>query len=171
MVAKCQGRIPLGDRPVARGDRGVAFGYRAALRRERCAALGERPVLRRPGGFACPQRLIEIASGCVALGGDLVTLPPGAIALDRDLIDDMPQCVVLTRERLDATMMNDALGELVNMTAGVVKTAMDLDQTLGLPTILESEADTHRLVDRGWPPVVLKADGLGLLLWLCAGTL
>jgi hypothetical protein len=103
---------------------------------------------------------------------------PGAVPITVGLSSDEPGCLALgsamfacDRERLDATMMNDALCELVNMTAGVVKTAMDLDQTLGLPTILESEADAHRLVDRGWPPVVLKADGLGLLLWLCAGTL
>ena len=103
---------------------------------------------------------------------------PGAVPITIGLSSDEPGCVALgsamfacERQALDATMMNDALCELVNMTAGVVKTAMDLDQTLGLPTILESEAETHRLVDLGWPPVVLKADGLGLLLWLCPGTL
>ena len=91
---------------------------------------------------------------------------------------DEPGCAALgsamfacDRATLDSGMMNDALCELVNMTAGVVKTAMDLDQMLGLPKILESESDTHRLIDLGWPPVALKADGLGLLLWLCAGTL
>ena len=103
---------------------------------------------------------------------------PGAVPITVGLSSDEPGCLALgsamfacERERLDAAMMNDALCELVNMTAGVVKTAMDLDQTLGLPSILESESETHRLVDKGWPPVVLKADGLGLLLWLCAGTL
>jgi Chemotaxis phosphatase CheX len=102
----------------------------------------------------------------------------GAVPVTVGISSDEPGCAALgsamfacDRATLDSGMMNDALCELVNMTAGVVKTAMDLDQTLGLPKILESEAATRRLIDLGWPPVALKADGLGLLLWLCAGTL
>jgi hypothetical protein len=103
---------------------------------------------------------------------------PGALPITVGLSSDEPGCVALgtamfacDRTSLDPGMMNDALCELVNMTAGVVKTAMNLDQTLGLPKILKSEDETRRLVDLGWPPVALKADGLGLLLWLCSGTL
>jgi hypothetical protein len=103
---------------------------------------------------------------------------PGKFPMTIGLSSDEPGCAALgsamfacDRQKLDAVMMNDALCELVNMTAGVLKTAMDLDQTLGLPKILESERDTRWLVDLGWPPVALKADGLGLLLWLCPGTL
>ncbi|HUK66237.1 MAG TPA: chemotaxis protein CheX [Anaeromyxobacteraceae bacterium] len=69
---------------------------------------------------------------------------------------------------VDQTMMNDALCELVNMTAGVVKSVMSLNQALGLPKIIAGDAapevpaaDAHA--------VVLKADSLGLVLWIYEG--
>jgi hypothetical protein len=102
---------------------------------------------------------------------------PGPIPITVGLSSDEAGCVSLgaamfscSDKALTPGMVNDALCELVNMTAGLVKTAMNLDQSLGLPTILEPK-DTDRFVNMGWPPVVLKADGLGLLLWLCPGTL
>jgi hypothetical protein len=66
---------------------------------------------------------------------------------------------------VDEPMMNDALCELVNMTAGLLKSAMSLDQALGLPKILPG-ADAPAV-----PPqaVVLKADALGLVLWVYEG--
>jgi hypothetical protein len=103
---------------------------------------------------------------------------PGTVPITVGLSSDEPGCAALAAamfdcdlKGLDSAMMNDALCELVNMTAGVVKNAMNLDQPLGLPTIVRSEDQSRRLVDLGWPPVALKADGLGLLLWLCPGTL
>jgi len=72
------------------------------------------------------------------------------------------------REQVDQTMMNDALCELVNMTAGLLKSVMSLDQALGLPKILDGvkapsvpEASPH--------VIVLKADALGLVLWIYEG--
>lgn len=69
---------------------------------------------------------------------------------------------------VDQTMMNDSLCELVNMTAGLLKSVLSLDQALGLPKIL---------MGRHGPPapptsphiIVLKADKLGLVLWIYEG--
>lgn len=69
---------------------------------------------------------------------------------------------------VDQNMMNDSLCELVNMTAGLLKSALSLDQALGLPKILTG---------RHGPPappssphvIVLKADALGLVLWIYEG--
>jgi hypothetical protein len=69
---------------------------------------------------------------------------------------------------VDQTMMNDALCELVNMTAGLLKSVMSLNQALGLPKIVAgAEAPT---VPTASPHViVLKADALGLVLWIFEG--
>lgn len=66
-------------------------------------------------------------------------------------------------------MMSDALCELVNMTAGLLKAHLALEQTLGLP----------RVVPEGQPPVpeprpetnrvVLRADKVNLVLWVFEG--
>ncbi len=82
--------------------------------------------------------------GCSALSAAMFACPPGDV---------------------DQAMMNDALCELVNMTAGLLKSVMSLDQALGLPQILPgTDAPTA-------PPrsVVLKADALGLVLWIYEG--
>ena len=72
-------------------------------------------------------------------------------------------------EEVDQTMMNDALCELVNMTAGVVKSVMSLNQALGLPKIVPGT--TPPSVPDGDPKhvIVLKADALGLVLWIYEG--
>jgi len=69
---------------------------------------------------------------------------------------------------VDQTMMNDALCELVNMTAGVVKSVMSLNQALGLPKILSGQA-APEIPAAGAHAVVLKADALGLVLWIYEG--
>jgi hypothetical protein len=64
-------------------------------------------------------------------------------------------------------MLSDALCELVNMTAGLLKSSLKLEQALGLP----------RLVPSGQPPVpppsinsvVLRAEQGGLVLWVFEG--
>ncbi len=71
-------------------------------------------------------------------------------------------------EELDQNMMNDALCELVNMTAGVVKSVMSLNQALGLPKIVAgNEAPSVPSSDQH--VIVLKADALGLVLWIYEG--
>jgi hypothetical protein len=69
---------------------------------------------------------------------------------------------------VDQTMMNDSLCELVNMTAGLLKSVLSLDQALGLPKIM---------MGRHGPPapptsphtIVMRADKLGLVLWIYEG--
>jgi Chemotaxis phosphatase CheX len=72
-------------------------------------------------------------------------------------------------EDVDQNMMNDALCELVNMTAGLLKSVMSLNQALGLPKILAGQKAP--VVPSASPQVVvLKADGpLGLVLWIYEG--
>jgi hypothetical protein len=69
---------------------------------------------------------------------------------------------------VDQNMMNDALCELVNMTAGVVKSVMSLDQALGLPKILSGSA-APAVPNADQHVIVLKADALGLALWIFEG--
>ena len=72
------------------------------------------------------------------------------------------------QDEVDQTMMNDALCELVNMTAGLVKSVLSLNQALGLPKILAG--DEAPAVPSASPHViVLKADALGLVLWIYEG--
>ena len=74
-----------------------------------------------------------------------------------------------TPETVDTSMVEDALRELTNMTAGLVKSALALDQKLGLPQVVrEHEFTAHAQPPRG-QAVVLKANGLGLFLWVCEG--
>jgi len=69
---------------------------------------------------------------------------------------------------VDQNMMNDALCELVNMTAGLLKSVMSLNQALGLPKILAGQ--DAPMVPKASPHViVLKADALGLVLWVYEG--
>ena len=71
-------------------------------------------------------------------------------------------------DEVDQNMMNDALCELVNMTAGLLKSVMSLNQALGLPKILVGQ--DAPMVPKASPHViVLKADALGLVLWVYEG--
>ncbi len=98
-----------------------------------------------PGARPLTIGLSSDEQGCVALSGAMFSVPP---------------------ERVDSSMINDSLCELVNMTAGLVKTAMQLDQALGLPRVV---ANDHAAT-LGSCAVVLKADHLGLVLWIREGS-
>jgi hypothetical protein len=74
----------------------------------------------------------------------------------------------LEKAHVDAAMMNDSLCELVNMTAGLLKTAMSLNQALGLPRILAG-LDAPEVPAASPHLVVLKARQLGLVLWIYEG--
>ena len=69
---------------------------------------------------------------------------------------------------VDSAMMNDSLCELVNMTAGLLKSAMSLNQALGLPKIL-SGPDAPDVPPASPHVVVLKAEACGLVLWIYEG--
>jgi hypothetical protein len=101
---------------------------------------------------------------------------PGARPLTVGLSSDEPGCSALSArmfqvpaEEVSHDMMSDALCELVNMTAGLLKSQLALEQTLGLP----------RVVPEGQPPVpepaltaapvVLRAEKVNLVLWVFEG--
>jgi len=71
---------------------------------------------------------------------------------------------------VDIGMINDALCELVNMTAGLLKREMSLDQALSVPSIID---DKHALeeIARQHPALVLVAREVGIALWACDGLL
>jgi len=82
-------------------------------------------------------------AGCIQLGSALFGCAPG---------------------KLDESMIKDSLGELLNMTAGQVRTALALDQALGLPTIRSDAAQLA--ASQTWRIVPLAAGKVDLLLWL-----
>jgi hypothetical protein len=65
-------------------------------------------------------------------------------------------------ERVDDTMVADALCELVNMTAGLLKSALHIDQALGLPTMRQPEILQES--DGAWSQHYLRAGQLNLVL-------
>jgi hypothetical protein len=101
---------------------------------------------------------------------------PGARPITVGLSSDERGCTTLSSKmfqvppsELSDEMLSDALCELVNMTAGLLKSNLKLDQALGLP----------RIVPAGQPPVppppptansvVLRAEQVGLVLWVFEG--
>jgi hypothetical protein len=74
----------------------------------------------------------------------------------------------LPKEEVDSSMMNDSLCEIVNMTAGLLKSVMSLNQALGLPKILAG-ADAPPVPAASPQVVVLRAKTLGLALWIYEG--
>jgi hypothetical protein len=102
-----------------------------------------------PIGGARPIRvaLSSDEAGCAALGSALFSMPP---------------------EQLDQSMIDDSLCELLNMAAGQIKTALALDQALGLPKIVSAkDLPAGRALVEG---VVLRSCGsIGLLIWVSEG--
>jgi chemotaxis phosphatase CheX-like protein len=100
---------------------------------------------------------------------------PGAVPMTVGLSSDEEGCSKLAgamfglaKAEVDLSMMHDSLCELVNMTAGLLKSAMSLNQALGLPRIL-SGADAPEVPAASPQVVVLKAHELGLVLWIYEG--
>jgi CheY-specific phosphatase CheX len=71
---------------------------------------------------------------------------------------------------VDVGMVNDALRELVNMTAGLLKREMSLDQALTVPQIVDNKESLEE-ISRQHPALVLRAREVGLALWACEGLL
>jgi hypothetical protein len=103
---------------------------------------------------------------------------PGARPLTVGLSSDRPGCTHLAAMMYQTSpgevaddMMSDALCELVNMTAGLLKSNLQLKQSLGLPRVVPfgqtplppAPCDPHS--------VVLRAEPVGLVLWVCEGIL
>jgi hypothetical protein len=101
------------------------------------------------------------------------TLPiPGRRPLLVALSSDEAGCLALCSRMygcapsaVDAMMINDCMCELVNMTAGGIKTVLALDQALGLPKIV----DTNLLKDlTGAVHILMRAPGIDVVLSLIA---
>ena len=105
-------------------------------------------VLPIPGSRPISVGLSSDETGCRALSAAMFSCAPSAV---------------------DASMVEDSLGELVNMTAGLVKNVLSLDQALGLPRIVPPSELSHVLQPPTGQAVVLRASGLGLFLWVCEG--
>jgi hypothetical protein len=101
---------------------------------------------------------------------------PGGQPLTVGLSSDQQGCAQLSaamfgcaKNTVDQSMMDDSLRELVNMTAGLLKSTMSLDQPLGLPTIMEGKKlPPHPRGDPGHS-VVLRGKEIGLVLWIFEG--
>jgi Chemotaxis phosphatase CheX len=88
-------------------------------------------------------------AGCVALGSALLWFSP---------------------DELDAATINDSLCELLNMAAGQIKSALALDQALGLPKIVAASelSPSAEAALRGG--VLLRSQGTAdLLIWISEG--
>lgn len=101
---------------------------------------------------------------------------PGTYPLSIGLSSDRAGCEKLCaamfqvpREDVDDEMLSDALRELVNMTAGLIKSHLKLDQVLGLPRITPSGHPPVPPPPPGTNAVILRADKLGLVLWVFQG--
>ncbi|MDX2018925.1 MAG: chemotaxis protein CheX [Deltaproteobacteria bacterium] len=69
---------------------------------------------------------------------------------------------------LDRLLIEDTLREILNMVAGQVKTALNLDQALGLPTIVAPAELNNRLAN-GSRRIGLASGPLSLMLALAPG--
>ncbi len=106
-------------------------------------------VLPIEGAFPITVGLSSDRPGCEALGARMFHVPP---------------------EQVSDEMLSDSLRELVNMTAGLLKSQLRLDQPLGLPRVVpENEPAFSRPTGRNW--IVLRAEHLGLVLWVFEGLL
>jgi hypothetical protein len=107
-------------------------------------------VLPIPGAFPFTVGLSSDRTGCQALGSRMFQVPVAEVSDE---------------------MLSDSLCELVNMTAGLLKGRLHLQQALGLPKVVTE----HKPPLSPPPPhagrIVLRADALGLVLWIFEGLL
>jgi len=124
---------------------GISFRADTARGVGTAALCWRTATLRIPGARPLTVGLSSDAAGCVALGAALFAAEA---------------------KNVDQEMIDDSLRELVNMTAGLLKSMLRLDQLLGLPRIVEAEGEPDL---KGSQTVVLRANQLGLVLWVAEG--
>jgi hypothetical protein len=100
-----------------------------------------------------------------------VMLVDGARPLTIGLSSSHEGCLALTAAMfscpssdVDPSMINDALRELVNMTAGLLRTELALDQALAVPQVVTDAGVLAKLAELH-PGLVLRAKEIGLALW------
>ena len=103
---------------------------------------------------------------------------PGKQPLTVGLSSDQEGCRQLSgamfgcaTDAVDQAMMEDSLRELVNMTAGLVKSTMSLDQARGLPRIVDGKQVPPQSGGDGGHSVVRRGQEIGLVLWIFEGLL
>lgn len=101
---------------------------------------------------------------------------PGQRPLTVGLSSDSDSCVALSaamfscpKSDVSHDMVDDSLRELTNMTAGLVKSTLALDQVLGLPKVTSEVVPPNLHTPPQGQSVMLKANALGLFLWVCEG--
>ncbi len=102
-----------------------------------------------PGKHPLTVGLSSNRKGCAQLGSAMFQVPADAV---------------------DPSMMDDSLCELANMTAGLLKSTLALDQALGLPRVIPEGHEHSGTVraDNGHL-TVLRAKEVGLVLWIFQG--
>ncbi len=106
-------------------------------------------VLPISGDFPITVGLSSDRPGCEALGARMFRVPP---------------------EQVSDTMLSESLRELVNMTAGRLKSRLQLGHRLGLPRVLAGDEPAFSR-PAGTSCTVLRARDLGLVLWMFEGSL
>lgn len=70
-------------------------------------------------------------------------------------------------DQLDASMIDDSLCELLNMAAGQIKRALQIDQALGLPKIVKGDQAQELFRQAQESGILLRSRGpLDLLIWV-----
>ncbi len=96
-----------------------------------------------PGGRPLTVLIATDQQGALALGGAMFSCPPNEV---------------------DRAMVDDALGELVNIIAGQIKIALGLDQALGLPRVLEGAAGVEGT--QAWRSATLEGGSNKVMVWV-----
>ena len=101
---------------------------------------------------------------------------PGAHPITVGLSSDQAGCRALSaamfqlpKEEISDDMLSDSLCELVNMTAGLLKSHLKLEQALGLPRLVSPLNSPLPKPSTDPGPVVMRAMHLGLVLWVFEG--
>jgi len=105
-------------------------------------------VLPIPGDFPLTVGLSSDRPGCEALSSKMFQMPTAEVSDD---------------------MLSDALCELVNMTAGLLKSHLKLEQALGLPRVMPENQPPITPPPSDINRIVLRAETLGLVLWVFEG--
>jgi hypothetical protein len=102
---------------------------------------------------------------------------PSSPSLTIGLSSDQHGCATVSSamyscapDAADDAMINDALCELVNMIAGVLKDRMAIEQASGLPKIVQGDTARYLAPSAGWRAVVLRSSDIGLVLWVAEGS-
>jgi hypothetical protein len=105
----------------------------------------------------CWRTAVMLVDGARPLTVGLSSSHEGCLALTAAMFSCPPSSV-------DQSMINDALRELVNMTAGLLRTELALDQALAVPQVVTDAAVLAKLAALH-PGLVLRAKEIGLTLW------